>query len=185
MPHLTTRSKQMTTTLVLTVIGDDRPGLVNAVAEKIAAYGANWEETRMARLAGKFAGILLITVAPDKADALVDALGQLESSGLRLIVERGADTQAVAPGRGLRLELVCQDRPGIVRDISGLLAGQGVSIEELETEFVSGSFSGETLFQAKARLRAPLELDVVELRTLIENLANELMADISVDDTVS
>lgn len=172
----------MTTTLVLTVIGEDRPGLVNAVAEKIAACGANWEDTRMARLAGKFAGILLITVPPGKADELVAALEALESSGLKLIVERGADTLAAAPGRSLTLELVCQDRPGIVRDISGLLAGQGVSIEELETAFVSGSFSGETLFQAKARLRAPLALDVIVLRTMIENLANELMADISVDD---
>ena len=85
----------------------------------------------------------------------------------------------------LKLELVSHDRPGIVREISSLLAGNKISIEELETDFVSGSFSGENLFKARARLRAPLELDVVVLRNMIENLANELMADISIDEGVT
>ncbi len=54
--------------LVLTLIGPDRPGLVEAVAEPIAAHGGNWLESRMAHLAGQFAGIVLYR---RRADAVV------------------------------------------------------------------------------------------------------------------
>lgn len=172
----------LTTTLVLTVIGEDRPGLVNAIAEKTTEFGANWLDTRLVSLGGKFAGIVLVSVSQANADALVGALQSLRSNSLSLTLERRADAAALAPARALKLELVSHDRPGIVREIAGLLAGNKVSIEELETDFVSGSFSGENLFKARARLRAPLELDVVVLRDMIENLANELMADISIDE---
>ena len=50
------------TDLVLTLIGSDRPGLVEAVAEVIAGHGGNWLESRMAHLAGKFAGILRVEI---------------------------------------------------------------------------------------------------------------------------
>ena len=51
--------------LVLTLIGPDRPGLVEAVAQPIAANGGNWLESRMAHLGGKFAGILRVDVPAD------------------------------------------------------------------------------------------------------------------------
>ncbi|WP_168788643.1 glycine cleavage system protein R [Paraburkholderia aromaticivorans] len=175
----------LTITLVLTVIGEDRPGLVNAIAEKTTEFGANWLDTRLVSLGGKFAGIVLVSVSQANADALVGGLQSLRSNSLSLTLERRADAAALAPARALKLELVSHDRPGIVREIAGLLAGNKVSIEELETDLVSGSFSGENLFKARARLRAPLELDVVVLRDMIENLANELMADISIDEDVT
>lgn len=175
----------LTTTLVLTVIGEDRPGLVNAIAEKTTEFGANWLDTRLVSLEGKFAGIVLLSVPQAKEDALVDALQSLQSNRLSLVPERRTDAAASAPARALKLELVSHDRPGIVREIASLLAEKKISIEELETDLVSGSFSGENLFKARARLRAPLELDVVVLRDMIENLANELMADISLDEGVT
>lgn len=175
----------LTTTLVLTVMGDDRPGLVNAIADKTTAFDANWLDTRLVSLEGKFAGIVLVSVPQAREDAMVDALQSLRSNSLSLMLERRADVAALSPARALKLELVSHDRPGIVREIAGLLAGNKISIEELETDFVSGSFSGENLFKARARLRAPLELDVVVLRDMIENLANELMADISIDEGVA
>lgn len=171
----------MQTHLVLTVIGRDRPGLVNVVSETIAAGGGNWLDTRMTTLAGQFAGMLLIAVAPERADALVESLKKLEVRGLRFIIERGVEVAPVA-GRTLRLELVGHDRPGIVRDVSGVLAAQNVSITELESERVSGSFSGEAMFKAKARLRLPNDLDIEELRRSVEALANELMVDLDLED---
>lgn len=172
----------MMTSLVLTVIGLDRPGLVSTLAEQIAAAGGNWEETRMASLAGHFAGILRVTVAAAHADALVAALQALQSQGLRLVIERSDGGTETGAMRVLQLELVGQDRPGIVRDIARLLAAHGISIEELESECVSGSFSGENLFTARARLRLPPHLATAELRSALENLANELMVDISLDE---
>ena len=125
----------MRTPLVLTVIGDDHPGLVSTLSDTIAAFDGNWTETRMASLGGKFAGILLVTVPQSKADALIQALRQLEGQSLHLAI--GRSTAEAPPGsRLLVLDLIGQDRPGIVRDISHVLAQLGINIEELETACV-------------------------------------------------
>ncbi len=171
----------MQTHLVLTVIGRDRPGLVSAISETIAAEGGNWLDTRMASLAGQFAGMLLVAVASEKADALAAALRRLEGEDLRLVIAR-SDAGAPAAARTVGLDLVGHDRPGIVRDLSRVLAAQKVSITELETERTSGSFSGEPMFRARARLTLPDDLDIMKLRQSIEALANEMMVDLSLDE---
>ncbi len=171
----------MQTHLVLTVIGHDRPGLVSALAETIAAGGGNWLDTRMATLAGQFAGMLLVEITPEKADDLVASLNKLQQQGLRFTIARSAE-QAPAAGRTLRLELIGLDRPGIVRDVSGVLAAHYVSIAELESERVSGSFSGEAMFKARARLTLPDDLELEQLRRSLETLANELMVDLDLED---
>jgi glycine cleavage system regulatory protein len=171
----------MQTHLVLTVIGRDRPGLVSAVSETITAGGGNWLDTRMASLSGQFAGMLLVAIAPEKADALVASLRKLETQGLRFVIEK-SEEPAPASGRTVRLELVGLDKPGIIRDISHVLAEQNVSIAELESECVRGSFSGEPMFKAKARLTLPEALHLEDLRQSLEALAHELMVDLSLDD---
>ena len=169
----------MHTHLVLTVIGPDRPGLVSVLSDTIAAGGGNWLDSRMASLAGQFAGILLVDVASDRADELRAALQQLQGMGLRLVVEQGpAEAAAVDHGRGLKLELIGQDRPGIVRDISRVLAEHQVSIGEFHTERSSASFSGEAMFKATAMLTLPAGLDEDALKRGLESLANELMVDL-------
>jgi len=173
----------MRTSLVLTVIGNDRPGLVSALSDAIAGFEGNWTETRMATLAGKFAGILLVTVPQLQADALVSALRKLETRDLQLVVQKASGAQAAPPARILALELLGQDRPGIIRDISRVLAQRGINIEELESVCLSGSFSGEALFKAQARLQVPREIPTAELRAVLEALANELMVDINLDET--
>jgi glycine cleavage system regulatory protein len=167
--------------IVLTVIGRDRPGLVSLVSETITARGGNWLDTRMATLSGQFAGILMVAIAPEKADALIASLRELEAQGLHFIIEK-SDEPAPIAGRTLRLELIGHDRPGIIRDISHVLAAQNVSIAELESECVRGSFSGEPMFQAKARLTLPEGLCLEELRLSLEALAHELMVDLLLDE---
>jgi glycine cleavage system regulatory protein len=165
--------------LVLTVVGPDRAGLVNALSDAALAHGANWAESRMSRLAGQFAGIVHLQVAPAQEAALVDALRRLDAIGLSIGVTRGGDDARA--GRPVVLDLVGQDRPGIVRDVSRTLAARSISIDELETSFESGSFSGETLFRARARLRLATEASIDELRAGLEAVANDLMVDIQLD----
>lgn len=161
--------------LILTVVGPDRPGLVRALAEAVAARSGSWLESRMARLAGQFAGIVLV----EAPDSLLDDLHALESQGLRITVQNATSGPAVATGNlRLALEVVGNDRPGIVRDISQVLAASGVNIEELTTGVVSGSFSGETLFRVMAVLRAPDMAAMDAVRAGLELLGNELMVDI-------
>ena len=171
----------MQTHLVLTVIGRDRPGLVNAVSEVVAAGGGNWLDTRMANLAGQFAGMLLVAIEPGKADALIASLKTLELQGLHVAVEH-SDRTPHAAVRSLRLELVGLDRPGIVRDVSRILAAHRVNILELETEQESASFSGDPMFKARAALQPPDGLDLGALKSALESLAHELMVDLHLQD---
>jgi glycine cleavage system regulatory protein len=171
----------MLTSLVLTIVGPDRPGLVNLISERATAHGANWLESRMANLAGQFAGIVLLQVPDAKLEGLVKAIEEFRTQGLRVTAQRGAATIA-GTMRRLHLELVGQDRPGIVRDISGALAQLRVSIDELVTDCVSGSMSGESLFRARAKLHVPQDVETSALRDVIEGLANDLMVDVTLDE---
>ena len=173
----------MRTSLIVTVIGPDRPGLVSLLSDRGKAHGASWAESRMASLAGQFAGMVRFEVDAANAEALGAALAELESTGLRVVIGKGEGTPRRADARALKLDLVGNDRPGIVRDISRVLADCGISIEELDTEIVSGAMSGGDLFQLKAFLQVPVTLATAELRQMLEALADELMVDITLDDS--
>jgi glycine cleavage system regulatory protein len=175
----------MQASLILTIVGDDRPGLVNLISDRVTAFGGNWLESRMANLAGQFAGIVHLHVPESNAESLIRAFRELETQGLRIVVTRGAEGVGGAPGRRMKLELVGQDRPGIVRDISHALASRGVSIEELVTDGVSGSMSGESLVRASAQLRVPADVGTTQLRQALEALANDLMVDLTLDESAT
>ncbi len=169
------------TSLVLTILGADRPGLVESIARVVAEHGANWIESRMAHLAGQFAGILRVEVDADRAEALATALGALSAAGLQSIVTpdpAAACGLALSERPPIRLELVGQDRPGIVREITRVLASHGVNVEELSTECVAAPTTGQMLFRAAAQLRLPPGLDEAALRTALEAVAADLMVDI-------
>ena len=172
----------MSVSLVLTLIGEDKPGLVELLSQTVAAHGGNWLESRMSRMAGRFAGILRASVPADEADALTEALGALESRGLRVVVERSAFDEPEAEVRPIYLDLVGADRPGIIRDISRALALRQVNVDELRTECTSAPMSGEILFNARAKLRVPLDTAVEDLCEALEQIAGDLMVDITLGD---
>ncbi len=172
----------MTKSLVVTVVGADRPGIVSLLSDRAKGFGANWAGSRMASLAGQFAGMVHFEVPFENAEPLATALRGLESSGLRVVIVTSDATPAHAGRRMVKLELVGQDRPGIVRDLSTSLAELGVSIEELHTEIVSAAMSAERHFKVKALLVVPEALRDDALRTGLEALANEMMVDIALDD---
>jgi glycine cleavage system regulatory protein len=163
-------------TFVLTVIGDDRPGLVSALSAPINAHGGSWERSQLSRLEGKFAGIVVGSVPTDAYDALVAELRAVE--GLHVTVERTDEREAGEAVR-LELELLGADRPGIVAEISGALADADVSIEELTTEVREAPMAGGTLFEARAVLSAPAGAGTEGLRATLEALADELMVDLT------
>jgi glycine cleavage system regulatory protein len=167
------------TQLVLTVIGVDRPGLVELVAETAKAHQANWEESRMARLGKRFAGIVLLEVEDARVDALAAALRGLESRGLTIVVEHDRASEP-ARGRKLRLDLVGPDRPGIVRELSTVLAASEINVEDLHTRLESAPMSGEPIFKLTAQLRAPESLSLGALQTSLRELAQDLVCDVSV-----
>ncbi len=167
----------MERSLVITLIGADRPGLVEAVSRAVVENGGNWLESRMARLAGRFAGVLRVAAAPAMVPGIERALAALEGQGLRTLVEE-ADEPPESRERPLLLELVGQDRPGIVRQIAAVLAAQGVNVENLATDRTSAPESGESIFRASMRLRVPDGVATNALRRELERIASDLMVDV-------
>ncbi len=166
--------------LVLTIIGADRTGLVEALAAEIASLGGNWEEGRMVRLAGQFAGVLLVTIETARTDELVAALRKLDAKGLQVAVRPTTAATPAAKGTQVHVEVTGNDRPGIVRDLSRILAERGFNVEELESETSSAPMSGEPMFTARIEATAPAGSDLADLRTRLEALGGELMVDLTV-----
>lgn len=164
--------------LVLTVIAQDQPGLVERVAQCVADHGGNWLESRMSRMAGQFAGILRIAVPAANRAELVGALQALGAQGIRVLFEDSGNEPA-ASWTPILLDLVGNDRPGIIRDITRLLAEQGVNLESLITEVVPAPMSGESLFHAEALLAVPQGLSLEALQGSLETLADELMVELN------
>ena len=171
----------MAATLILTVIGEDRPGLVSALSAPINAHGASWMRSQLSRLAGKFAGIVLVSVADERLDALTADLAALETQGLEVTLERTEEPVGRESIR-LQLELLGADHPGIVAEVSAALADRDVSIEELSTDVRDAPMSGGTLFEARAVLTAPPAADTDALRSVLEQLADELMVEIRLSE---
>lgn len=165
--------------LVMTVLGNDRPGLVSSLADTVASHGGNWLESRMARLAGQFAGIVRIECPSETADALINELQTPGNSGLTILAVR-EHAQEPLPRRTLSVEVVGNDRPGIVRELSAAVASAGGNIEELTTGLESAPMSGQPMFRAHGVISIPENAEPAALTAAIENLGNDLTVDITV-----
>ena len=169
------------TSLVVTVMGPDRPGIVSLLSDRAQRYGANWAASRLANLAGEFAGMVHFEVPRENAEPLANALRGLESSGLRVVIAKGDGAGVPAGLRGVELELVGDDRVGIVSNLTRMLAARGVSIENIHTEIVGGKTAKPT-FKVAAHLLVPVSLSLEDLQRELGVLANEMMVDIALGD---
>ena len=165
--------------LVLTVIGDDRPGLVGELSAAISAHHGNWMESSLSRLAGKFAGIVKVGISPEHEEALRKALAHIRSLTVSALP---TEEPVRAPGRKLRLSLVGHDRIGIVKEITQVLAQHAVNVESLETHTSSAPMSAATLFHAKAELLASANLDPKNIQADLERISNDLMVDFQLEE---
>ena len=145
-------------------------------------FGGTWLESRSVRLAGKFAGVVLVRIPDENLIALESALAKLAPSGLRVSVERGVVAEALKSARLVRLEIIGKERPGIVRDVTQALTRLGVNIEEFASSLEGEPFTGVEMFRATARLSVPEGLKLDELRKALEQLAAEIMVDLAVDE---
>lgn len=172
--------------LILTVIGDDRPGLVEQLSDGISRHQGNWLESSMSHLAGKFAGIVRIAIPEPQIGALEETLASLPD--LRISAEISEKENPVMEeqtgNRRLKLSLVGHDRIGIVHEVSQVLASHAINVESLTTHTSSAPMSASILFHACAELTAAPTLDARALTADIERLSNDLMVDITLDETI-
>ena len=163
----------------MTLLGPDRPGLVQALAQTVSEHGGNWLESRMAQLAGQFAGILRIECESAVAAQLGAALRDLERHGLHVHVVDAKAAAAAAAGQVLRIEVVSHDRPGIVRQLAAAIAAAGGNVEELTTGLESAPMAGHPLFRATGTVSLAAGVSEEALREAIENLGDDLSVDIT------
>lgn len=170
--------------LVISLISDDKPGVVEKLSAVVAENGGNWEDSRMAHFAGKFAGILRVSVSSDTCQALRDGLAGLAGEGFKLQIEE-AGAVAAGPQQTLQLKLVGNDRPGIVREISRALAARRINMEQLETGYDSVPGSGEPLFTANCAISVAEDMDLDGLRDELDEIADELGVEIDCEEIAS
>jgi glycine cleavage system regulatory protein len=165
-------------TLILSVIGSDRPGLTRALAEAVLSAGGNWLESHLSRLGGLYVGSVLVDLDEGRIDALRSAVREVDAKGLEVRIAPAVEAE-VAVGDAVRLSLVGQDQPGIVERVTTALSGLGVNIEEFESRIAAEPHSGAPLFQMEALLRLPPGLEAQGVQTALEDISAEIMVDVS------
>lgn len=169
---------RMKTSLIVSVVGPDRPGLVEALSRAVTAAGGNWEGSRLVQLGGQFAGVVQVVVTSESVGSLEESLAALEADGLHVsVVHSETVGDAARSGEVHSLEIVGQDRSGIVAEISRELAAKGVNVIELATDCREAPWSGERLFHTTATVSLPAGTGIDEVRAMIEAVAGDLMVE--------
>ena len=167
--------------LVFSLLTEDRPGVVERVSSIVASHQGNWMESHLSSRSGYFGGIVHVIVPRERVKALTAALEGLSSERISIIAKSGPAADLDADRRQVNFAVVGNDRPGIVSRISEAIADLGVNMEELETACISAPMSGTAMFQARARLYLPAEIQTHDLQKHLEGIASDLMVDISID----
>ncbi len=172
----------MDTSFIITFIGDDRPGLVEELSSTISSHQGNWQESRLSQLAGKFAGLIRVSLPTDRGPDLELALKALSEKGLSVRVTAFEPAPA-AQGRlrDIRLSILGPDRPGIVREVSAALAARQINVIELESRVDSAPMSAELLFSATVEAQVDETSDLDELAEALDDIANQMLLDIQLE----
>ncbi len=172
----------MNSTIVFTFIGADKPGLIEKLSNTVSEHGGNWLESRMSQLAGNFAGITRVQVATDQADTLKQALANLSDGDLNITFRSDIEIPAVEHHKRLNINLLGNDRPGIVKELTHALAQLQINVCEMNTNVTSAPMTADPLFVATAEVQIPPGLNLNELNEKLEEIANELDVDITTED---
>jgi len=171
----------MKTFAVLTANGTDRLGIVDEFTSRLLEYSCNIEESKMARLGGEFAMIVLVSGEAARVDRLLtdvvagDFVQNLEVMGK--LTGPDADQRN---GRPYRIDCISLDTPGIVHTVTGLLRGRNINIDELETETTGAPFTGAPMFHMRITTMIGPEINVSELRAALAEIATDDDLDIRV-----
>lgn len=161
----------------ITISGKDQPGLVSDVASRIHQYGGNWESGRMINLGGRFVGLLQVSVPDDKQAVLEEAVRAIPNLDSTFAVDVSSNPLA---GKRLQLDLMGADHPGIVREVFGTIAAQGLNVESISTDTEAAADSGNTLFRTTALLSYTDQTDLTDLQNALEALAQDLFVDLKI-----
>ncbi|MFD1008924.1 glycine cleavage system protein R [Oceanisphaera ostreae] len=167
-------------TLVATIIGPDKAGLVKQLATLIKQHHGSWQASAMSELAGYFAGIIEISVPQEHSQALSDALQQLPDFQIQLLDAK----QSAQAGQKLALTVTANDRIGIIDEVTEVLNQLNISVNTLKTDSYSAPTTGTMLFEAKSMLTLPHDQTLHNLKEKLEALSDDLVVDIDLIATL-
>lgn len=170
----------MRETILLTLTGPDRVGIVEDVTKLLLDAGGNVETSRMARLGGEFAILLLASLPGGHQGQLESAIAQLTGQGYKVTVGAARKVETAVPSVHFRIELVGADNEGIVHEVARYLSQRGINIESMETAVSHGAMSGTPLFSMNASVAVPLERVGDEWQNGLQAVAADLNVEITV-----
>ena len=171
----------MDASYIITFIGDDRPGLVEQLSSAVENNQGNWHESRLSQLAGKFAGLVLVSLPAANATALESDLKTLSATGLSVRLTAADANVATADGKAITLTLLGPDRLGIVKEVSRALADRQINVVEMDSHVDSAAMSGEQLFRARIDAQVPRDTDMHDLQDTLDDIANQMTLDIDLE----
>lgn len=169
------------TRIVLSVTGSDRPGLTSALADAVLSAGGNWQEGHFSRLGGLYVGSVLVELDADNVARLEQAVAGIDTLGLHVVANPAQEAEQ-ATGPHLLFELLGNDRPGIISQVSGRLAELGANIESLSSHEETGAWGGERLFRAQIRATLPQGVTPEQAQEALEAISGEIMVDFTFED---
>ena len=169
--------------LVVTAIGRDKVGTVEMITDIVTTHSANIEESRMARLGGEFAVIMLLSLPEDKLQALMEKLQSLQDKGMTIIskptdLSRATEFQGYVP---YEISVIGADHEGIVYSVARYLAAEGINVEEMDTRVTNAPNTGTPLFSMLSRVQVPPELTLSKLRRKLTEVGEEIDVDIKIN----
>ena len=170
----------MQKSIVFTFLGDDKPGLVEQLATTVNSAGGNWLESNLSHMAGKFAGIVRVSVETEKASDLETLLLKHNSTTLTVTVDNcePAIKESVHHGK---LSVIGNDRCGIVQEVTKALASHGINIQELQSRVSSAPMTGSRLFEAEICFQVSAQTKADAVTTELDDIADKLDIDISLE----
>lgn len=170
--------------LVITVSGNDRLGLVEDVTKIVLSHHGNVDSSRMARLGGVFAMLMLVSVSEAAFDGLQEGINELRNQDFEVTVrqtERGFAAQKFIGWHSYQLNVNGADHEGIIHEVTHYLTEQGINIETADTSLRDAPFGGTALFTMTAKVVAPPNLTVDELQDELKAIGDQLNVDIEIE----
>ena len=177
----------MQTNIVFTLTGPDRVGLVEAVTKLLLNRGGNVETSRMSRLGGEFAILMLVTIPQEQVTHLDNEFATLVAQGYKVTISQTEQAHAEShPGwRPYQIEVSGADQEGIIYQVSQTLAQRGINIESADTRTTPAAMSGDPLFSMTALVFVPPVLAGQEWQADLQAVARQLNVDIVVSESKS
>ena len=163
--------------ILISVLGDDKPGLLDSLSEIIVLNDGDWVESNMSTVEAKFAGILRVNVPAKNCKKLIKELTS-SKLGLQIACEETAPVK-LSDYKSYNIELIGQNHVGIINQLSHVLTYDlKANVEGIKTEIIDASMSGEQLFKAQINLHLPTSIDERLIKDKLELIADEMMVEI-------